>query len=562
MKKTFSIVLLLILMPLSVFAATINVPGVQPTIQAGIGAAVDGDVVLLANGTYTGIGNYNVDFNGKSITLKSASGDPNNCIVDCQGLGRGFLVYTGETVTFEGLTVKNGDAGDDKNGGGIHAYESEIIVVNCIFDANSASRGGAVSSYPYYSSSSSSFTNCIFTSNSASRGGAVFSFSSSSFFTNCTFTSNSASDGGAVYSSFSSFSSCTFALNEATSQGGAIWCNIDLTSEDPTTLKNCILWGNTAPEGSEMYDEKNPLVITHSNIQGGRTGAGNINADPLFVDAVNDDFHLQLTSPCIDTGTADGAPADDLDGNYRPTGNGYDMGAYEYHGPIVIDSFTATPTTGKPSLTVNFTCTAHDDTNTITGYQWKFGDGNIDTTLTEANQHIYLIPGTFTATCTVANDNADQTTALTIIEVTNDKPVAAAGPDQIVPGKNVDLDGHDSKDPDGNIVSWTWTLNHLENSSYDRTATGEMPPTVANLEKGNYIVTLTVTDNYDSTQTDEMHLCVAGSSAIYTQTELDNAYSTGHAAGVAECPLRVDAEGNKFLDGPLIIENKGLLTIQ
>ncbi|MCH9022482.1 MAG: hypothetical protein IID32_06930, partial [Planctomycetes bacterium] len=49
-------------------AATINVPGDQPTIQAGIDAAVNGDEVVVAPGTYNEI----IDFLGKAITVRSA----------------------------------------------------------------------------------------------------------------------------------------------------------------------------------------------------------------------------------------------------------------------------------------------------------------------------------------------------------------------------------------------------------------------------------------------------------------------------------------------------------
>ena len=42
------------------------------------------------------------------------------------------------------------------------------------------------------------------------------------------------------------------------------------------------------------------------------------------------DFHLRPGSPCIDTGTANGAPTTDFDGNPRPAGSAPDIGAYEY----------------------------------------------------------------------------------------------------------------------------------------------------------------------------------------------------------------------------------------
>jgi hypothetical protein len=92
-------------------------------------------------------------------------------------------------------------------------------------------------------------------------------------------------------------------------------------------MHNCILWKNNPDEVYSLETE----TITYSDIQGGYQGIGNINADPLFVEGSPYDVRLLPNSPCIDSGTLNGAPATDLDGNPRPNGDGVDMGAYEFY---------------------------------------------------------------------------------------------------------------------------------------------------------------------------------------------------------------------------------------
>src|ERR1700690_642577 len=70
---------------------TILVPADQPTIQAGINAASNGDTVLVSPGTY----NENIDFMGKQITVTSSSG-PAVTIID----GGGYTTDSNATVNF------------------------------------------------------------------------------------------------------------------------------------------------------------------------------------------------------------------------------------------------------------------------------------------------------------------------------------------------------------------------------------------------------------------------------------------------------------------------------
>jgi hypothetical protein len=98
-------------------AITINVPGDYPTIQDAIIAATNGDEVAIADGIYSGEGNYNIDFMGKAITVRSADGNPESCIIDIQGefngiSQRGFMLYNGEdsNSVIRDLTIINGVA--------------------------------------------------------------------------------------------------------------------------------------------------------------------------------------------------------------------------------------------------------------------------------------------------------------------------------------------------------------------------------------------------------------------------------------------------------------------
>jgi hypothetical protein len=60
--------------------------------------------------------------------------------------------------------------------------------------------------------------------------------------------------------------------------------------------------------------------------------ANNIEADPQFVNAGAEDFRLQSSSPAINSGAYVSEISSDYEGNSRPAGSGYDIGAYQYVG--------------------------------------------------------------------------------------------------------------------------------------------------------------------------------------------------------------------------------------
>jgi hypothetical protein len=84
------------------------------SIQEAITAAVDGDVIELVDGIFMGNGNRDIDYLGKAITVRSQSGNPESCIIECDGDSaanhRGFAFLNGEQddSILEEVTVRNG----------------------------------------------------------------------------------------------------------------------------------------------------------------------------------------------------------------------------------------------------------------------------------------------------------------------------------------------------------------------------------------------------------------------------------------------------------------------
>lgn len=90
---------------------------------------------------------------------------------------------------------------------------------------------------------------------------------------------------------------------------------------------------NIIPNGVNSYFKS----CTFFNIQGGMpanfvaNSYGSFEKDPLFVDPLNMDFHLNVLSPCKDAGMIRTDIEKDYDNQLRPNGTKNDMGVYEYN---------------------------------------------------------------------------------------------------------------------------------------------------------------------------------------------------------------------------------------
>ncbi len=230
----------------SSIVGTIYVNGAAgQTIQEGIDAAQNGDIVVVTDGVYAGPGNRDLDFGGKAIVVRSENGAP-NCILDCEHSGRGFYFHTAESAaaTVEGFTIQGGSA---NLGAGIFCgTDCQPTIINCTITGNTAtSAGGGM-----YCNSQPTVIGCTLTGNTAYSGGAIYCESAGApTFDHCTIWWNWAYFSGGGVSSLNSditLLSCSINGNAAnmeyndTSGGGMF---IDGGS---VTITDCVLAGNLA----------------------------------------------------------------------------------------------------------------------------------------------------------------------------------------------------------------------------------------------------------------------------------------------------------------------------
>lgn len=391
MRFDIIIIISFVLYPIPVaLSDTIQVPADQPTIQAGIDAAVNGDTVLVAPGTYEEI----LFFNGKAIAVKSEQG-PHATVIDGKGDIRvvSFENNEGPDSLIEGFTIRNAK-GSLIDGGGIYCDQASPTIRNNIITENSCHIGGGIICYTgspeiigniitnnesidwsagiccYYSSPNIA-DNIISENKSELGGGISCSWDSSPTITGNIVSNNIASWGGGVFllEGTSVIANNIVYANRANHEGGAFYCEGELVAminntvvdneaefgggvyfeRSTAVVTNTILWNNFARIGPEILlgDEKKAsyLAIDHSNLKGGKTsiyidpgsvlewGIGMIDSDPLFVDVDSGDCHLTFSSPCRASGNnaVQGLPAYDFEGDPRICHCTVDIGADECH---------------------------------------------------------------------------------------------------------------------------------------------------------------------------------------------------------------------------------------
>lgn len=245
----------------------------------------------------------------------------NSVITSNSASANGGGAYSGHligcTVSWNSVTNVNGIS---TSGGG--TYNSTVTY--CVLENNSSARlgGGAYEG---------TLTNSIVGGNTASQGGGVGLMTTA----NCIIIGNFATNsGGGAYAA--TLNNCTVVENSSGAAGGT----------SGGILNNCVVFYNSATNGSNYVSGTFNFSCTAPLPSGGR----NITNDPALVNLNGGDFHLQSTSPCINSGNnAYVTVASDFDGNPRIVGGTVDIGAYEYQTPTSVISYAWLQQYGLPT---------------------------------------------------------------------------------------------------------------------------------------------------------------------------------------------------------------------
>ena len=230
-----------------------------PTIEAAVDAAVAGDVIELGDGVFTGDGNRELRVE-ENLTIRSQSGDPSTCVIDCEGSEDSYALSFSGSVSrdaiLEDVTIRGARAG------AILVLLASPTIRGCVLQDNEGTFGGAIQT----------------------DGGPLID--------GCLITGNRARQGAAIRASFTltiEIRNTTIAHNAA-ERGGAIFGEVATIEVDRS-----IIWGNCASESGDQVEimKSSSLVLTCSLVDD--TGVldpdnsvvyGNATTfeDPLFCD--------------------------------------------------------------------------------------------------------------------------------------------------------------------------------------------------------------------------------------------------------------------------------------
>jgi hypothetical protein len=316
--------------------------------------------------TNTSISNNTGPASGAGIYFNSSAATSltlTNCIINSNTVTNtasydgGGLYLSGASISviISGGTISGNST---RNGGGIYSASGSLSISAAAISRNTASANGG--GLYVTGSTALNISKSVVSGNRASTGGGGLRLvSATATLINSLITGNvndgANADGGGFSNGGTAYIyNSTITGNYTTRYGGGLY--------GAGTVSNSIIWGNASGGPTTYYNIYGSPTVSYSDIgpsQSTYEGSnGNINQPPQFIDlqqasagnpTMAGNYHLCYSSgvpdaacaslsPCIDTASATNAPADDIDGNPRPSdisgiGDGvddYDMGADEY----------------------------------------------------------------------------------------------------------------------------------------------------------------------------------------------------------------------------------------
>ncbi len=181
---------------------------------------------------------------------------------------------------------------------------------------------------------------------------------------------------------FSNISMYNNTIYNAGTKAGNSWggggIDVQTSSNTGITIRNNIL----SKAGSFNVAASSGSTVSNNLFDAGSTsGTSAVQGNPAFMNVAKADFHLQATSPAINTGITTGAPTVDFDQQARPQGGQVDIGAFEYGSSASSPSPTSpSPTIDvtAPSVPVNLAATAPDSTKVY--LSWNASTDNVGVT--------------------------------------------------------------------------------------------------------------------------------------------------------------------------------------
>jgi gliding motility-associated-like protein len=267
-----------------------------------------------------------------------------------------------------------------------------------------------------------------------------------------------------------------------------------------------------------VVNQKTPYIyLNNANVKW--TAANNIQTldinSPKFVNAPAKDFHLTTNSTtALNLGKDVGYLGinSDFDGQPRPNGSGYDIGAFEFQagGPTSNAGADKSITLPTNSIILNGTGTSSTG---ITGYLWTKKSGGAATLTNETTANLSvsgLVQGTYVFEFRVIDASGfafDEATVNVLPIAANQNPTANAGTDKTItlPTSTLIINGIGT-DPDGSIASYLWTKVSGPAATLTNATTPNL--SLSNLLQGTYVFQLTVTDDKSATASDQVTVTV------------------------------------------------------